>query len=250
MMSKQGREQNRTQRAAAIRAEQARKERNRRVALIAGIVVLLGAIVAGGAWYGSGGGGNDTSSSASDLPPLSAGEVDLKMGKSDAPVKVIIYEDFQCPICRELESSTRTFLRENAAKGKVYVEYQPINLLATLPYSAKALNAWAAVLHSASPQAALKLHDLLYDNQPYEQQSDSISDAQIAGWVKDAGGDNAAVREALKTRDEAFFSVVNNLMASQGIQGTPTVVINGQQLPVADVPETVSKIEAAVDQGS
>jgi protein-disulfide isomerase len=248
MMSKQGRDQNRTQRAAAIRAEQARKERNRRVALIAGIIVLLGAIVAGGAWYGSG--GNDKPSSASGLPTLSAGEVSLKMGKSDAPVKVVIYEDFQCPICRELESATRTFLRENAAKGKVYVEFQPIHLLSTLPYSGKALNAWAAVLHSASPEAALKLHDLLYDNQPYEQDSASITDEQIAGWVKEAGGDNATVREALKTRDDTFFTVVDNLMRSEGIQGTPTVYVNGQQLPLGSVPDTVSKIEAAVDQGS
>jgi protein-disulfide isomerase len=247
-MSKQGRDQNRTQRAAAIRAEQERKERKRRLALVVGIVVLLGAIVAGGAWYSSGGSAEPSTSSVT--PQVKAGELGLQVGKSDAPVKVVIYEDFQCPFCRELESSTRTFLRENAAKGKVYVEYQPIHLLRDLPYSTRALNAFAAVLHSASPQAALKLHDLLFDNQPYEQDSGKVTDSQITAWVKQAGGDNATVRESMKTPDETYFNVVNQLMASKGIQSTPTVFVNDQELPATSVTDMVSAIEKAVTDGS
>ena len=245
-MSKQGREQNRTQRAAAVRAEQARKERTRRVALVAGIIVVLGAIVAAGAWYSSGGSGDTPA--AAGTPTVKAGEASLLMGDPTAPVKVVIYEDFQCPYCRELESSTRTFLRENADKGKVYVEYQPINLLKQFPYSARALNAWAAVLHHASPDAALRLHDLLYDHQPYEQDSGKVTDSQVAGWVKEAGGDNAAVRDAMSSQDAAFFATVDRLMGSEGIEGTPTVVVNGEKLPAASVPDMVSTIEKAVDQ--
>jgi protein-disulfide isomerase len=245
-MSKQGREQNRTQKAAAIRAEQARKERSRRVAIVAGIVVLLGAIVAGGAWYGSG--GKDKTPAATVAVPVSAGTTGLKVGEKDAPVKVVVYEDFQCPYCRELENSTRTFLRENAAKGKVYVEYLPIHLLRSLPYSERALNAFAAVLHNASAESALKLHDLLYDHQPYEQSSDSVSESDIAKWVAQAGAGTAAVREAMKTPDEVYFRVIDNLMASQGIQGTPTVYVDGKQL-TGSVPDMVSAIEDAVGNG-
>jgi protein-disulfide isomerase len=246
-MSKQGREQNRTQKAAAIRAEQERKERNRRVGLVAGIVVLLGAIVAGGAWYSSGG-STPPSTTAADAP-VAASTTALKVGKPDAPVKVVIYEDFQCPYCRELENSTRTFLRENAAKGKVFVEYQPINLLAGLPYSSKALNAWASVLQNGSPKAALKLHDLLYDHQPYEQASASVTDAQIAGWVKEAGGDGAAARDAMKNPDGVLLGVLRNLMASQGIQSTPTVLVNDKELTASSMSDMAKQIESAVDNG-
>jgi protein-disulfide isomerase len=246
-MSKQGRELARTQKAAAIRSEQARKERNRRVGLIAGIVVLLCAVIAGGTWYASGTGDSTTSSSGS--APVTAGTASLGVGDTSAPVKVVIYEDFQCPYCRELESSTKDFLRENAAKGKVYVEYQPINLLSDLPYSENALNAWAAVLKHASPQAALKLHDLLYEHQPYEQDSAKVTEDQIAGWVKEAGGDNAAVRAAMTTKDQAFFAAAQQVMEDTGLQGTPTISINGKQLPAASVPDLVSQIENAVDNG-
>jgi protein-disulfide isomerase len=244
-MSKQGRELARTEKAAAIRSEQARKERNRRVGMIAGIVVLLCAVIAAGTWYASGSGDKTTSGSGS--VPVTAGTTSLGVGDTSAPVKVVIYEDFQCPYCRELESSTKDFLRENAAKGKVYVEYQPINLLSQLPYSEKALNAWAAVLKHASPEAALKLHDLFYEHQPYEQDSAKVSDSQIAGWVKEAGGDNAAVRTAMATKDQAFFAAAQQVMDDAHLQGTPTVLIDGKELPAASVPDLVSQIEHAVD---
>jgi protein-disulfide isomerase len=248
-MSKQGRDQNRTQRAAAVRVEQERKERNRRLALVVGIIVLLGAIVAGGTWYSSGG-GTAKQPTGSTAAHVTASEIGLNVGDKSAPVKVVIYEDFQCPYCRELESSTRTFLRESAAKGKVYVEYVPINLLSQLPYSAKALNAFAAVLHGSTPKAALALHDLLYDNQPYEQDSAKVTDGQIAAWVKQAGADNPTVTDAMKTRDLTYFTVVNQVMASQGIRGTPTVLVDGKELPPTSVPDMVKAIEKAVGQGS
>jgi protein-disulfide isomerase len=243
-MSKQGRDLARTERAAAIRAAQARNERNRRVVVIGGIVLVLCAVIAAGAWYAGDSGGKTSGSSAD--PAVAAGTTSLLVGDSSAPVKVVVYEDFQCPYCRELEASTRDFLRENAAKGKVYVEYQPINLLRQMPYSAKALNAWAAVLHGASPKAALKLHDLLYENQPYEQDSGQVTDSQVAGWVKDAGGDNADVRSAMETTDTDFFAAVQQLMQSKGIEGTPTVFVDDRQLPATSVPDMVAAIEKAV----
>lgn len=247
-MSKQSRDQGRTKRAAAIRAAQARKERNRRLAVIVGIVVMLGAIVAGGAWYA--GGGSDDLPTSGDAPPVAAGVASLQMGDADAPVKVVIYEDFLCPYCRELENSTRDFLQENADAGKVYVEYQPVNLLRSFAYSAKAMNAWAAVLKHDSPEAALTLHDILFDNQPYEQSSDQVSDDQIADWVKEAGADTDAVSKAMESQDAEFFAAADQAMISANVDGTPTVVVNGQELSTTSVPEMVRTIEAAVEQAS
>ena len=248
-MSKQSRDVGRTERAAAVRAEQARKERNRRVLVIVGIVVLLGAVVAAGAWYG-GGGGNNTASTSSSSSSLKAGDASLVVGKDSAPVKVVVYEDFLCPFCRELETSTRDFLAENADKGKVQVTYQPIHLLQQYAYSGKALNAWAAVLEHASPAAALKLHNILYDNQPYEQSSGTVTDAQIAAWVKQAGADTSAVRDAMKSQDTTFFAAAQKAMTDAHITGTPTVFINGKELPLSNVTTMVSQLEAAVQQGS
>lgn len=244
-MSTQNRDLNRTERAAAVQAEAARKQRNQRVALIVGIVVVLGAIVAGGAWYTSGSGTTPSDSSGSNVA-LAAGDGSILVGDSAAPVKVVIYEDFLCPYCRQLEMETREFLRQNAAKGKVQVEYRPINILTQSTYSARAMNAWAAVLKNASPHAAWRLHDLLYDDQPYEASADDTTDADILALVKKAGGDNAAVEAAMKTQDTAFFKAANQVIADKGIQGTPTVYLNGTALVNQSVDQIASSIEKAV----
>ena len=248
-MSKQSREQSRTERAAAVRAAQARQERNRRFALIAAVLVLLGAIVAGGVWY-SGGGGKSTATGDTKGMALAAGDASLNMGDANAPVKVVIYEDFLCPYCRELETSTRDFLQQNAAKGKVYVEYHPINLLRQYDYSAKAMNAWAAVLKHASPSDALKLHNLFYDKQPYEEQSDQ-SLGNIEGWVKDVVGNDSKVLDAMKSQDTSFFATAQQAMTTDHINSTPTVFLNGKELPsTSGVTQMVTTIENAVQQGT
>jgi protein-disulfide isomerase len=246
-VSKQNRDQNRTERAATVLADQARKARNRRVALIIGIVVVLCAIVAGGAWYSAGGSSSDPAASTSATVTAGAGSV--VVGDDNAPVKVLVYEDFQCPFCRQLEDQTRDFLSENAAAGKVQVEYRPINLLEDLPYSAKALNAFAAVLKHGTPEQALKLHNLLYENQPYESDSAKVTDADIAKLVAASGAKGADIDAALATTDSAFFASAQQAMQDAQVQGTPTVLVDGKPVSGASLPDIVDAIEKAVQSG-
>ena len=110
------------------------------------------------------------------------------------------------------------------------------------------MNAFAAVLAHGSPKAALRLHDLLYENQPYESQSASVSDGDILGLVKKAGGDDAAVRTALQTRDAAFFAAAAQVMQAKGITGTPTVYLDGKPL-TGSVTDMAKTIEDAVSAG-
>lgn len=234
----------RTEKAAAIRADQVNKERNRTVALIVGVLVVLSAVVAAGTWYG----GSSSSTADNSSVEVAAGSGSVIVGDAAAPVKVVIYEDFLCPFCRQLEDSTRDFLRENAAKGKVQVEYRPINLLTNYGYSARALNAWAAVLKNASPQAALELHDLLFEEQPYEQSSEQTTDDDLAALVEEAGADTDAVSAAMKKQDKVFFAAASQTMRTAGITGTPTVVVDGQVLSGMSVAALLDRIETAVSK--
>ena len=246
-MSKKDRDLNRTEKAAAIRAEQARKQRLGRIAMVVGILVVVGAVVAIGVQV-SGGGSKADNTDYSGIA-TSVTDSSITVGPADAPVKVVIYEDFLCPYCRQLESSTRDFLRENAAKGKVQVEYRPVNILTGSTYSARAMNTWAAVLKHAGPAAALKLHNLLFENQPYEQNADDTSDADIMKLVTEAGGDNAEVTAASKTVDNAFFTAAAKSATDVGLTGTPTVLVNGTKLDGMSIEQMVSAIEKQVSVG-
>ena len=116
----------------------ARRERNRRLAITTGILVLLALVIATGVWVTSGSSTPDPA--AAKTPAAHAGDHSLVVGAATAPVKVVVYEDFLCPFCRQLETSTRDFLHQDAAKGRVQVEYRPFQLLPD-DYSRRALDA-------------------------------------------------------------------------------------------------------------
>ena len=99
----------------------ARRERNRRLAITTGILVLLAVVIATGVWVTSGS-STTPDPAAARTPAAHVGDHSLVVGAAAAPVKVVVYEDFLCPFCRQLETSTRDFLHQDAAKGRVQVE--------------------------------------------------------------------------------------------------------------------------------
>lgn len=240
-MSKSNRDQNRSQRAAAIQAADARKERNRKMAIAAAIVVVLAAVVAGTFWYSSG--ASNTTAPAANAP-ATAGDHSLVIGKASAKYHVIVYEDFLCPFCREFEMASRDYLHADAAKGLVQVEYRPFHLLQD-DYSVRALNAFAAVL-TQSPAKALKFHDLLYDNQPYENAATKPDAAKLADWAGSVGADKAAVEAAVTANDPAYVNAVDAMAAKDKVQGTPTVLVNGKPLTGSTITDMSDSLEKMI----
>src|ERR1700712_4025586 len=127
-MTNQNGGQSRSERAAAIRGEQSRRERNKRLGITAAIVLVLVVIVTAGVWISSG--GSDPAAGSGRTPTARVGDNSLIVGNNpNAKVKVVVYEDFLCPFCRQFETASRDFLRTDAADGKVLVEYRPFQLL-------------------------------------------------------------------------------------------------------------------------
>jgi protein-disulfide isomerase len=226
-MSKKGRDANRSARAAAIQKEQAARERNRKTAIVVAVLLVLGVIVAAGVLL-SGGDKGDTSSGAT--PQASAVGQALVVGNEPAAkVKAVVYEDFLCPYCRELELATRDFLRADAAKGKALVEYRPFQLLPD-QYSTLALTAWGAVLQKGTAQQALAFHDILFDKQPNESAPDKPDVDQLVAWAKQAGVKDRSVLDAIGKPNPAFVEAADKAATAAGVQGTPTVIVNGKTL--------------------
>lgn len=221
--------------------EHARRERNRRIAISAAIVAALAVVVAGGVWLTSASGGQAVSPAPSSVG-ASVGDHSLVVGKPSAKVKVVVFEDFLCPYCRQLELSSRDFLRQDAAAGKVRVEYRPFQLLQD-PYSTRALNAWAAVLQHGTPAQALKLHDLLYDNQPFESAQNKPDVAALQKLARKAGVTDPKVLDAFGTEDTSFYRAVEQAASAANVQGTPTVLVNGKPLQGATIQALSDQLE-------
>lgn len=240
-MSKKDRAANRTERAAAIQAEQASEERNRRILIVLAVFVVLAAVVAAGVIFS---GGSDKPAAATGGGPkaVSSGQTLVVGNDPAATTKVVIYEDFLCPYCREFEKSSRAFLQADAKKGKVLVEYRPFHLLQD-DYSTLALTAWAAVLTDGTGSQALRLHDLLYDNQPDEAAADKPGIDALVALAKKAGVKDSAVLDAMKKPNQAYVDAADSAATKAGVRGTPTVFVNGKELQGASVTEMSDNLE-------
>jgi protein-disulfide isomerase len=157
----------------------------------------------------------------------------IPVGSADAPVKVDLYEDFQCPNCKALEAESGSTLAQLVAAGTVQARYHGMAFLDTSAndqYSTRALNAAAVVLSTAGPDAFQKFHDLLYANQPAEGGS-GLTDEQLIEYAGQAGATGSTVQAGIHDLTYGdWVKKATDQASKDGVTGTPTVFVNGTEL--------------------
>lgn len=237
------------EKAAAMQAEAARKEARRKsllVALAAGlaVAVIIGVSVLIKVASDN---SNEASPDGGSSTPRNITNNAFVVGDSAAPVTLTIYEDFQCPACQAFEQLNADQIQGWVDAGTVKVEYRTVAILdhqSTDDYSTRSANAAAAVIDVA-PTAFEAFHTALFANQPAEG-GPGLTDDKLIELAVAAGAPEADVRTAVT--DLAFAGWVESATKEAtegGLQGTPTLKVNGEE--VKDyAPETVKKaVEAA-----
>jgi protein-disulfide isomerase len=224
-MSKKNRAEDRAARAAEARLAQQRAERRRTIRMATIVVGGLLLVLVAGFFISR---AMDTSKDVS-ATPAGDGEHGVTMGDPDAPHSVVIYEDFLCPFCGQLEAESREELEQYAEDGSLLVEYRPFELLSGISdYSGRATNAFAVVLEESGPEVAKAFHDLLFDNQPSE--SGPFPDNQaLLDLAVEAGAEESAVSAGIL--EETSMDWVDDATAAAaeaGVRGTPTVLVDGE----------------------
>jgi protein-disulfide isomerase len=245
--SKQQSKAERAERAQALLRQQQRRERNRNLVVVGTVVVAILVIV--GVLFYVQSKRDKTGQAATDVPGNLTGAYSVTIGKSSAPTTLKIYEDFQCPICEMFEAKTGAQVDAAIAAGKVKVEYHMAGFLdtqSTNAYSSRALNAAAVVLDTAGPDVFLKFHHLLYENQPAEG-GPGPTDAQLIAYAVQAGADEQAVTQPIQDKVYAQWVLnANDQMSKDGVNGTPTVFINGQEQDPTNALAAAQAVLAAV----
>ena len=213
--------------AEAMRLEAERKARRQR-ALIVGItaVVIVALVVGAGILVQ-----RARSQAARDAagPPGLSANGGLVLGEEDAPVTVTTYIDYMCPSCNEFETENAALLDELRGKGEVKVEYVPIAILDRFSqgtrYSTRSAGA-AYCVAEHDPDALPLFTSALYENQPEENSAGLAT--EVIGQIADVAGagDEAAQCIADGTYD-GYAAAVTDKASKAGVQGTPTVLVNG-----------------------
>jgi protein-disulfide isomerase len=224
--SSQPKASTRAAKAAELRAAQERAEKRRRLLMIGGVAALF-VLIVGGAILVS-----VLSKEEVEAPAAGESEYGVTIGDPDAPHQVVIYEDFVCPFCGQLEAATQEELADLAADGKVFVDYRPFDLLsgAVGDYPIRATNAFAVVLEESGAEVAKEFHDLLYEEQPSES-GPFPSDDDLVDLAVEAGADESDVREGIESLAmEDWVTNATDAASDANVSSTPTVLLDGEEI--------------------
>ena len=232
---------------AAEAAARAKAQRRRRTVLggVGAAVVVVIALVVVFVVQSS-----RTSTSASAAVPANTtdGGYAFGVGSADAEVTLDMYEDFQCPNCENLESTSGAAIQQLVSAGTVKVRYHGMAFLDTSKndqYSTRSLNAAAVVASTAGADAYAQFHQLLFAHQPPEGGS-GLSDDQLIAYANQAGATGATVARDIRDLTYGDWTERATDQASKdGVTGTPTVLVDGKPLPNATT-ATPAQITAAV----
>lgn len=165
------------------------------------------------------------------------------LGRPDAPVRLIVWSDFQCTACRDFaENSEPRLIRDFVVPGRLRIEYRDLAVIG--PESIAA----AAAARCADQQGHFwPYHDVLFANQA-PQETGQLSPARLKDMADAIGLDRTKFDACLPSGDvfndvQAETRQGRTLGASPPILDFTSVVIQGSP-PYDSLRQTVQELIA------
>jgi len=147
------------------------------------------------------------------------------LGPANAPVTLVEFSDFECPVCRNLHDLLRGLLPNYP---QVRVVFKDFPLEQIHPWARTAALAGRCA-YEQDPKAFWKMYDLIYDNQ------DVISAENAWSELTDFAGRSGLNADAFKScmaSPEAAAAIDASRANGQSLEvsSTPTIFINGRRI--------------------
>ena len=244
------------ERAAEAKAKadaEARRRDNRNRLVGGAVVVVLIALIFGGVWFSKkdsgGSGANPDAALPKGVDPVTYG-VPFGTGTEAVP-QLQLWEDFQCPACKQLEDTNGKGITDLATAGTIRLLWRPTTFLDVNlqnDSSARAAAAWGCAIDAGK---AHEYHTTVFANQPEE--GVGYTDEQLLQFGKDSGLSGTSYDAFSKcVADKTFTGWVSNsyqLFNSEAVPGTPTgylVLGDKKQEVSSDTMKDQAKLEQAI----
>jgi protein-disulfide isomerase/uncharacterized membrane protein len=155
---------------------------------------------------------------------------DARMGPADAPAKIVVFSDFECPGCADFAPDLEAVVAEHPDKISMVFKHYPLSRDCN-PAMIEDMHPGACEIAAASEAARLQghfwaFHDLAFEN--IEGAADSVLRRMAIGSGCDVERFEHDRRDpAAMARVKADVDLGNKLK----IDSTPTVFLNGRKLP-------------------
>lgn len=229
------------QQRLAARQRRAHRRRAGWVTAVAAAVLLVAGLAGVGVWQAA--------RPSQVAVPEAATADGAGVAVGTGPVTVELYLDFLCPACRQFDAAARPALDQYLADGTVTLVYRPIAILDQRTTTEFSTRAAAAAGCAADAGTLDEFVAAMMDRQPAEG-SAGLSDDEIIQIAATVGvtepGFDGCVSEGTyrdwvaRNTDAAF---------DRGVQGTPTVYVDGTRLELRGMADLVSAIDAAAAVG-
>ncbi len=174
------------------------------------------------------------------------------LGDPNAPVKIDVYEDFQCPACRNFSSAVEPLIIINLVEtGKVFYTFHHYPFIdgGSASNGGESDQAANAAMCAAEQGKFWDMKAIIYANWNSENMG-AYADRRLIAFAENAGLDMEqfnACFEANKYLDQIQADFDKGL--ELGVTGTPSVFVNGQIINPGFVPsydEIAAAVEAAL----
>jgi protein-disulfide isomerase len=151
------------------------------------------------------------------------------LGNPNAPITVVEFSDFQCPVCRNLHDALRSLL-PNYPQAKVIFKDYPLDNIH--PWARTAALAGRCAFQQ-DPKAFWKMYDSIYDGQDLISASNAYD--KMLGFAAEAGLDQQVFKACMsspQTTQLVDASIANGNLLD--VRSTPTVFVDGRRIVGAD----------------
>jgi protein-disulfide isomerase len=250
------------QRAAQLRAEQARRARRNRLLAVYGsaLGVVVIAIVIAFVVQAANGPKTPTAVPAGSIADTTGGVstangMAIPLGDSSAKVKLTVYEDFRCSACKSYETTYADAYKQLVQAGTLQLLIHPVTLIDANTNGTGSLHAGNAAACAQDAGKFQAYHDLLFTNQPDESTDSYASNATLITLAKQVSGLDSKTFESCvnsgKYDDWVRQNYANLNKITNNQPSTPTIYANGKAftLPTGSTtPAAQAAFIAAIDK--
>ncbi|MBU8974558.1 DsbA family protein [Lysobacter sp. MMG2] len=159
---------------------------------------------------------------------IPVGASDHAQGRADAPVTLVEYGDYQCPYCGQAYPVIQAVQR--AMGDDLRFVFRNFPITQSHPY---ALGAAQFAEAAAADGKFWEAHDLLYERQ------DALRPSDLMEYGDGLGLRAVDLREAFEGRFDGRIQADFMGGVRSGVNGTPTLFINGQRYDGSPDPEAL-----------
>lgn len=138
-------------------------------------------------------------------------------GLAGAPIQIVEFADFECPVCRRFESVLRSVKKRYGDSLSITFVHYPLS------YHRFAISASRAAECAAVQGRFTQMHDVLFEQQ------DSLGIKPYIEFAREAGVADAGAFTSCVARRDTVQRIKDGLALGDDLHilGTPTVVVNG-----------------------